>query len=149
MENILVAIDDCENTSIASPIMVKTLEIARNVMGKVWVVHVVPDTNRPPPFNIDRIVLRREVAAELSNEHSYLQQLAHCLRQRNIDAMALLLEGATIKTILEEAFRLEIDLFVLRCQAHGLFYCALIKITDDALLRECTCPILFVPESRQ
>ena len=147
MENILVAIDDCVNTSIASPIMEKTLELARNTMCKVWVVHVVPDTNRPIPFNIDRTVIRREVAAELSNEHAYLQQLAQCLRKRDIDATALLLEGGTIRTLLREVLRLEADLIILGCHKHGLLYGALMRLTEDSLLSKCPCPIMFVPDS--
>ena len=146
MENILVAIDDCETTSIASPIIEQTLQVARNTMGKVWVVHVVPDTNRPIPFNIDRTVLRREVAAELSNEHTYLQQLAQCLRKRGIDAKALLLEGGTIRSLLREALRLDIDLIILGCHKHGLLYGALMRLTEDSLLSKCPCPIMFVPD---
>jgi nucleotide-binding universal stress UspA family protein len=147
VDNILVAIDDCENTSIATPIMEKTLELARNTTGKVWVVHVVPDTNRPIPFNIDRTVLRQEVAAELSNERAHLQQLAHCLRKRDIDAKALLLEGETVRTLLREVLRLDIDLIILGCHKHNPLYGALMRLTEDSVLSKCPCPIMFVPDS--
>jgi nucleotide-binding universal stress UspA family protein len=147
VENILVAIDDCVNTSIASPIMEKTLELARNTMCTVWVVHVAPDTNRPIPFNIDRTVIRREVAAALSYEHAYLQQLAQCLRKRDIDAKALLLEGGSIQTLFREVPRLEADLIILGCHKHGLLYAALMRLTEYSMLSKCPCPIMLVPDS--
>jgi len=87
--------------------MEKVLELARAFSSKVWIIHIVPDLRRPAPFNVDSNAMRREVAAELCKEHEILQRLAQCLRNRDIDAMALLIEGATIKTILKESHRLD------------------------------------------
>lgn len=145
MKNILVAIDSCDNTSIASPIIEKVLELARAFSSMVWVIHIVPDMHQPAPFNIDSKVLRREVAAELCNEHDFLQHLAQCLRDRGIDAKALLIEGATIKTILKESNRLDIDLIVLGCHRHALLYGVLTEFTEEGILSECPRPIMFIP----
>ena len=145
MENILVAIDDCEATNIASPIIERTLELAGVFSSKVWIIHVVPDMRRSTPFNVDSKVLRREVAAELCKEHEFLQRLAQCLRDRDIDAKALLIEGATTKTILKESDRLDIDLIVLGCHRHGLLYGVLTEFTEEGLLSKCPRPIMFVP----
>ncbi len=145
MKNILVAIDDSAATTIASPIMEKTLELASTFSSRVWILHIVPQSNQPAPFNVDDKMLRREVAAELFDEHDFLQHLAQCLRDRGVDARALLIEGATIKTILKESDRLDIDLIVLGCRRHGLFYGALMEFTEEGMLSRCTRPILFVP----
>ena len=144
MKNILVAIDSCEATTIASPLMVRTLELANAFSSKVWLLHVVPHS-RQAPFNIDRKTLRREHASELRHEHEFLQYLAQCLRDRDVDASALLVEGATIKTILKESKRLAIDLVVLGCHGHGLLYGALTDVTDEGLLSKCERPIMFIP----
>jgi nucleotide-binding universal stress UspA family protein len=120
VKNLLVAIDACETANIASPIMEKTLELARAFASKVWIIHIVPDTRRPGPFNVDSNVMRREVADELCKEHEVLHRLAQWLRNRDIDAKALLIEGTTIKTILKESDRLDIDLNLLGCHRHGL-----------------------------
>ena len=144
VKNILVAIESCEATTIASPIMERTLELAGALSSKVWILHVVPHP-RDTPFNIDSKTLRRETAAELLHEHEFLQYLAQCLRDRDIDASALLVEGATIKTILKESDCLDIDLIILGCQKHGLLYCALMDVTEEGLLSKCTRPIMFVP----
>jgi nucleotide-binding universal stress UspA family protein len=145
VKNILVAIDSCDNTSIASPLIEKVLELAGAFSSRVWIIHIVPDMHQPVPFNIDSKVLRREVATELRNEHDFLQRLAQCLRDRDVDAKALLIEGATIKTILKESERLDIDLIVLGCHRHGLLYGVLTEFTEAGILSECPRPIMFVP----
>lgn len=145
MKNILVAVDDARNTSIASPIMERTIELARAFSSKVWILHIVPQTNQNIPFNVDSKAFRREVAAELCEEHDYLQHLAQCLRDRGVDAKALLIEGATSKTILRESDRLDIDLIILGCFRHILLYGVLAEFTEEVLLSKCPRPIMFIP----
>jgi len=145
VKNILVVIDSCETISIKSPLMERTLELASAFSSKVWLLHIVPHPHQPP-FNVDTATMRREVAVELRHEHEFLQHLAQCLRDRDVDATALLVEGATIRTILLEADRLDIDLIVLGCHKHGLLYGALVDVTEEGLLSNCSRPIMFVPE---
>jgi len=144
VKNILVAIDSCETTTIASPLMERTLELANAFSSKVWILHIVPPS-RQPPFNVDDKTLRKEVAAEFHREHGFLQQLAQCLRDRDIEATALLVEGGTIRTILKESDRLDIDLIILGCHQHGLLYGAIMDPTEEGLLSKCPRPIMFVP----
>ena len=144
VKNILVAVESCETITIASPIMERTLELASAFLSKVWVLHIVP-YSREAPFNVDTKTLRKEVATELHHEHDFLQHLAQCLRDRDIDASALLVEGPTIRTILKESDRLDIDLIILGCHSHGLLYGALIDATEEGLLSKCPRPIMFVP----
>ena len=131
---------------MASPIMERTLDLASAFSSKVWILHIGP-RSRQPPFNVDSKTLRHEVAAELHREHEFLQQLAQCLRDRDVDATALLVEGPTIRTILKESDRLNIDLVILGCHRHGLLYGALMDVTEEGLLSKCTCPLMFVPVS--
>lgn len=149
MKNILVTIDDCETTTVASPIMERTLELASAFSSKVWILHIVPITSQSTPFNVDSKVLRREIAAELRTEHDFLQHLAQCMRDRGIDATALLVEGATIRSILKESERLDIDLIVLGCHKHGHLYGVLTEFTEEGLLSTCTRPVMFIPMQEQ
>jgi nucleotide-binding universal stress UspA family protein len=144
VKNILVAIDSCETTTIASPLIERTLELASAFSSKVWILHIVPPS-REAPFNVDDKTFRKEVADEFHHEHGFLQQLVQCLRDRDIEATALLVEGATIKTLLKESERLDVDLIVLGCHQHGLLYGAIMNVTEDGLLRKCPRPIMFVP----
>lgn len=144
MKNILVVVDCCDATTIASPIMERSLELARAFSSKVWILHVVPHSHQAP-YNIDSKTLRREVADEFRHEHEFLQRLAQCLRSRDVDAIALLVEGPIIKTILKESERLNIDLIVIGCQRHSLLYGALMDVTKEGLLSKCSFPVMFVP----
>ena len=144
MKNILVVVDCCDTTTIVSPIMERSLELATAFSSKVWILHVVPHSHQAP-YNIDSNTLRREVADEFRHEHEFLQRLAQCLRSRDVDAIALLVEGPIIKTILKESERLNIDLIVIGCQRHSLLYGALMDVTKEGLLSKCSFPGMFVP----
>ena len=145
MKTILVAIENIEGTDLASPVMVHTMKLAAKFSSKVWLVHVVP---RPgtAPFTVPRKVLRDQAATELHHEHKLMQHLTGAMRDRGINAAALLVEGGTVKTILEEADRLDADLLVVGSHSHGLLYRTLLDGTEERLLNESTRPILFVPE---
>ena len=144
MKNILLCIKDCETTTIASPIVEKTIELANYCSSKVHIIHVAPPS-RQPPYNVDHEIFRRAVATELRHEHSCLQQLTKYMRDMNIDATALLLQGSIISTILHETERLAVDLVILGRHKHGPLYRALMDDTDQGLLANCSCPIMFVP----
>ena len=144
MKNILVAIDSFEAATIASPLVEKTIELANAFSSKVWMLHVVPPSVQPP-YNVDSKVFRREVAHELRDEHEYFQQFANCLRERDIESKSLLVEGATIKTILHESDRLDVDLIILGCHRHSELFGALMNGTGEGLLSKCSHPIMFVP----
>jgi nucleotide-binding universal stress UspA family protein len=146
VKNILVAIESCETTTIESPLIKKTLEVANAFSSKVWLLHVVPHSHQPP-FNIDSQTTRREIASEFRNEHDFLQHLAKCIHKKDIEATALLVQGSVIKTILKESDRLDVDLMMLGCHKHSLLYGALMDNTEEGLLSKCSRPVMFVPES--
>lgn len=145
MNNILVAVESCESTTIVSPIIEKTLELAKAFASKVWLLHVLPHSHQPP-FNIDGKTARRELAAEFRSEHEFLQQLAKCIHERDIDVTALLVQGSITKSILKESQRLDIDLIIMGCRKHGRIYGALMDSTEEGLLSNCSRPIMFIPE---
>ena len=144
MKNILMTVEDCETTTIASPIVEKTLELASTFSSKVWILHIVPSTNQSP-YNVDNKMFRRDVATEFCQEHDFLQHLAKCMRDKNIDASALLVQGSILSTILAESERLVIDQVILGCHKHGQLFSAMMNDTDENLLAKCSFPILFVP----
>ncbi|MBT8120804.1 MAG: universal stress protein [Gammaproteobacteria bacterium] len=144
MKNILVAIDSLDTSTISSPIMEITIELANAFSSKVKLLHVVPKSMQAP-FNLDNKILRREVAHELHLEHEFFQQLAQNLRDKSIDATSLMVEGATIKTIQHESDRLNIDLIILGCHRHSELYGVLMNNTEHGMVSKCSHPIMFVP----
>ena len=144
MKKILVAIESCETVTIASPIMQHALELATAFASKVWLLHVAPPL-REPPYNVDSKMTRHETAVELHNEHDFLQYLARCMQDRDVDAAALLAQGSVIKTILNESERLAVDLILVGCHQHSRLYGALMDSTEEGLLSKCKRPVMFVP----
>ena len=145
MKTILVAIENIVGARLTSPAIEHTVELAHSFSSKVWLVHVVPRLGTTP-FTVPREVLRDEAAGELHHEHKVMQRLTAALRDRGINATALLVEGVTVKTILEEAERLDADLIVVGSHSHGLLYRTLLDGTGERLLNKSTRPILFIPE---
>jgi len=148
MKHILVAIDDTECTGPASPLIQRSVALASAFSSKLWLVHVVPQPGLMP-FTLPRELLRSHAASELRHEHKTVQELARYLRDSGIDATALLVEGATVKTILSEADRLDADLIVVTSHRHGLLYRALLDGAGERLLNESSRPVMFVPEPRE
>jgi nucleotide-binding universal stress UspA family protein len=146
MKNILLAIGDIEHTTPASPLIERTVELARAFASKVWVVHVVPPGRTTTPFTVPREVLRGQVAGELHREHAVIQHLTQSLRDQQIDVKGFLVEGSTIKKILEEAERVAADLIVVGAHGHNLLYRVLLDGTGERLLNETARPVLFIPE---
>jgi nucleotide-binding universal stress UspA family protein len=144
MKNIIVTIKDFETATLTSPIVNKTIDLAKTYSSKVHVLHVVPSKSQAP-YNVDRELFRRGVAEELRHEHSCLQKLAKAIRDDGVDARALLAKGSIIDTILHESERLTADLIILGRHKHGPLYKVLMDSTDEGLLAKCSCPIMFVP----
>jgi len=138
-----MTIKDCD-TTIASPIVEKTLELASSCSSKVHIIHVVPPSQQSP-YNVDSKVFRREIASELRYEHNCLQQLSKSMQDIDIKATAMLVRGSIINTVLHESERLAVDLVIIGRHRHGPLYSALMNGTDEGLLAKCNCPIMFVP----
>ena len=145
MKTILVAIENIEGTELTSPLIKTTMQLAAGFASKVWLIHIVPRLGTTP-FTVPRELLRDHAATELHHEHKIMHQLTAAMRDRGIDATALLVEGATVKTILAEAERLDADLIVVGSHSHSGLYRALLDGTEERLLNDSKRPILFVPE---
>jgi nucleotide-binding universal stress UspA family protein len=144
VKNILMAVKDCETTSITSPIVGKTLELASMCSSKVYILHIAPPT-RKPPHNIDSMMFSSEVANGLRHKFEFLKRLEKCMQDVDIDATALLVQGSIINTILKESERLAVDLVILGRNKHGPLYRTLMDDTDKGLLAKCSRPIMFAP----
>jgi len=144
VKNILMAIKDCEASTIRSPIVEKTLELASKCSSKVHIMHVAPPS-REPPYNVDSEIFRRDVTEELRHKHDFLLRLEKHLRDVNIDATALLVQGSIVSTILQQSERLAVDLVMLGHQKHSPLYRALMGDAIEGLLGKSSCPTMFVP----
>ena len=89
--------------------------------------------------------VRDSVARKFHNEHRQVQQLADQLREAELDTTALLVQGATVEKILEEASRLNVDMIVLGSHGRNAAFQLLVGSVSDGVLHKSKCPVLIVP----
>lgn len=141
--NILVAVD----LSGASPKIlhyVKTL--ALNFSAKVWLLYAEkPDLGfvgfgpGRPQSVLD------QVADEFEKKRMELQDEVDKLKNSGIDAEALLVQGAAVEVILDEASKLKADLIVVGSHGHGAVYHLMVGSVSEGVLHRSLCPVLVVP----
>ncbi|HMQ75008.1 MAG TPA: universal stress protein [Flavobacteriales bacterium] len=142
MKNILAAVD-------LSPITQEVLrmagDLARERGATLWIVHVAaPDPDlvgfEPGPQHI-----RDHRAHELRDEHQELQRLAGERTADGVDARALLVQGPTVATILDQAERLQVELVVLGSHGHGALHRLFVGSVCQQVLAATRTPLLIVP----
>jgi hypothetical protein len=89
--------------------------------------------------------VRDSVAKYFHREHAELQGIADRLRDQGIETAALLVQGATAETILQEANKLQVNMIVVGSHGHGAVHQLLVGSVSENVLREATTPVLVVP----
>ena len=74
-----------------------------------------------------------------------MQQFSEAIESSGINATALLVQGPTVGTILDQAKRLNADLIILGSHGHGAVYRAVLGSTSEGVLHGSKVPVLIVP----
>jgi nucleotide-binding universal stress UspA family protein len=90
-------------------------------------------------------VVRDQVAAELRRERDQLRELAERLRAADIPSTAIMVPGATVDTILEQAGKRGAELLVIGSHGHGAMFDLLFGSISEGIVRRSTLPVLVVP----
>jgi nucleotide-binding universal stress UspA family protein len=142
LQNILVAVDfgDGDQTLLEA-----ALQMAQKFPAKIWIVHVAaPDPDfvgyEPGPQYI-----RDGRADVLKNEHKILHTYAEQMKNAGVNSEALLVQGQTVETILEEAAKLKINLFIAGTHKHGFLHRWLNTNAPIELAKRSKIPLLIVP----
>ncbi|WP_275670458.1 MULTISPECIES: universal stress protein [Okeania] len=99
MKNIVVALDFSQITP-AIITQAETLVLAFN--SKLWLIHIAEPDPDFVGFKTGPQPKRDRWAQEFRREHQQIQDLVEELRQKGLDAVALLTQGSTVETILTE-----------------------------------------------
>lgn len=145
MKNILVSLDFDKGSDI---LLEKAAEMALAFGSKVWIVHIAPPDPDFVGYEAGPQSVRDTVAEELRKKHKALQGFAENLRGKGLDAHALLLQGATVETILQEAEKINTDLIIAGHEEHNFIYKSVIGSVSSRLLRKSKIPVMLVPISR-
>ncbi len=142
MDNILAAIDFSDLTPV---VISKAAEIAKAFSCKLWLIHIAAPEPDFVGYDTGPQSKRDWRAKTLRQEHQDLQDKALELEQNGIDVTPLLIQGATVETILREADKLEADLIAIGSHGHGALYKTLVGSVSEGIIRKATCPVLLVP----
>lgn len=142
MKNILVTIDFEEKGQV---LIDKAAELAKKFKAKLWLVHVAAPDPDFIGYDVGPQYIRDVLAKDLRNEHKLLQGFTNQLKEKNIVAEALLVQGTTIETVVELTEKLAIDLIVIGKHEHGFFHKTFMVSTDESLVEKSNIPVLIVP----
>jgi nucleotide-binding universal stress UspA family protein len=142
MKTILVPIDFSE---VSRAVVATAESLARAFSAKIWLIHVAAPEPDFVGFDVGPQSVRDQRADHLRDEHRRIQDEANRLRDAEIDATALLVQGPTVDKILAEAERLEVDWIVLGSHGHGAAYRALLGSVSEYVVRRSNVPVTIVP----
>lgn len=140
--NLLVAIDLSDQSAAVIDVSRK---VARATGAEVVLLHVAEPNPGFIGYEAGPEVVRDQVAREHREEHRQLHTHADALRADGIDTTALLIQGATGKTILAEAERIGAAMIVLGTHGRSAMFDLAIGSVSHAVIRRTTIPVLLVP----
>ncbi|MGR9093343.1 MAG: universal stress protein [Gammaproteobacteria bacterium] len=140
--NILVGIDFGESSHLIAQ---AAAMLARGLKAKIWLVHVADPDPDFVGYEADSTQMRDVVAKRYHAEHRDLQARAQALRDDGLDCVALLVQGATVATLLLEAENVAADLIVVGSHGKGVVKRLLIGSTSEGVLHRANVPVYVVP----
>ena len=142
MINILAAIDFSE---ISSTVIDQAAAIAKSFSSKLWLIHVAAPEPDFVGYDTGPQTERDWRAQTLRKEHRYLQDKALELETAGIKVTPLLVQGATVETILNEAAKLKAEMIVIGSHGRSALYKTLVGSVSEGIVRQASCPVLIVP----
>lgn len=142
IKNILVAVDF--NDSVGE-LMSYAESLAHKFGSKVWVVHVADPDPDFVGFSVGPQYIRDFKADELRDEHRNLQSICEAFLDKEIESEALLIQGSTVETVLEEAKKLNSDLLIVGTHKHSFLHNLLQESVANSLFKSANIPMLAIP----
>lgn len=143
MKRILVALE-FNNSSEKLVQMAEQISICFE--SSLWLVHIAAPDPDFVGYDVGPQYIRDARAEVLRQEHRELQEICKNLEAKGFTAEPLLLQGATVNTLLSEARKLEIDLIIAGHQRKGFIGKLFEGSVAKELLDEAGIPVLVVPE---
>jgi nucleotide-binding universal stress UspA family protein len=146
MKTILAPIDFSD---VTGAVVESAAGIAKAFQASLYLLHVAPPDPDFVGYEPGPQSVRDTVAGKIRKEHHQLQELESGLKTKGVDVHALLVQGATVEKILQEAKRLQAELMVIGSHGHGALQKLLMGSVAQGILRKAPCPMLIVPSAVQ
>lgn len=142
VKNILVPLD----FSRGSEKVIEKAELYASAFNaRIWLIHVTETEPEFIGYQSGPKYIRQGRANEIREEHVHLQQIAHQLRNRNIETEPLLLQGDPADLILQKARNLKCDLIIIGKHGSGGVFDVLLGSVSKQVLNKASIPVLLVP----
>ena len=149
---LMVGVDLSEATE---KIVKKAEQLAKALSAQIWLIHIT----KPEPADLyitgnetdvneveaDPNLIRDSIAKRFHNEHRQIQEIADRLREAGLETTALLVQGATVETLLKEASKLDIDMIIVGSHGRGAMHQLLVGSVSEGVIHASECPVLVVP----
>ncbi len=142
LKNILVGVDFNKKTE---QLLEKAQNLAKHYNAKLWLLHVATPLPEYVGFESTTHYTVADRENFVSEEKDKIAAYAQKIKEAGVEAKGLLLEGATIDVILEEANLLNVDLIVCGHEEHNLLYNMFFGSISSALVRRSKIPVLVYP----
>ena len=141
MKNILIALDFDKTDFLIK----KTIELLDCESAKIWLLHAAAPDPDFVGYEVGPQYVRDLRAEELREEHKTLLDRANEIKKGGIDAEGLLIQGATVETILAESEKLEVDVIVIDHGDHSFLYNLIFGETSVQVVKDTKIPVMVVP----
>ena len=142
MKNILVTVGFDKNEWL---LIDNSFQLAKAFHSKIWLIHVASPDPDFVGFEAGPQHVRDIRAAELRKEHKIIQGYVTDLNEKGIIAESLLIQGETIKTIIEKSKKLDIELIIIGYHEHSFIYKSFFGNTSSQIIKKSKTPVLIVP----
>jgi nucleotide-binding universal stress UspA family protein len=143
---ILVGIDFSDSSEV---IVEKTEQLAKAFSAAIWLIHVAEPNPEFVGYEAGPQSVRDSLSEQFHEEHRQIQMLAERMRNKGIDTTALLVQGSTVETLLNEASRLVVDMVVIGSHGRGAVYELLMGSVTKGVIHGAKCPVLVVPTHKR
>ena len=138
----MVAIDFINNEKL---LIDSAFRLAERFDAKIWLIHIAAPDPDFVGYEVGPQYIREFRAEELKKEHKLLQKYTRELEKKGVEAEGMLVQGATIEMIIEEALKLKVDLIIAGHQEHNFLYKAFVGSVSRQIIRKSKIPVLIVP----
>jgi nucleotide-binding universal stress UspA family protein len=142
MKTILAPVDF---SAASEAVLQQSIELARALGGRVVLLTVI----QPPVITNEYSALMENIgevmAAGERNAARRLAELEARVRAAQVPVETLQLNGAPVRSILEQAARLSADYLVMGSHGHTAFYDLLVGSTTHGVLLRAPCPVVITP----
>ncbi len=139
---ILVALDLSDSTD---KVIIVAKTMAKMMKCPMYLLHVAEPNPDFVGYDVGPETVRDQLAAEFHQQHKAIQQFSQELRDSGIDCKAILAQGPTVETVLNQAKKISAEFIIIGSHGHGAVYDILVGSISAGIIKKSNIPVTLVP----